>query len=1029
VSLIAGLLATFRSPVTKHVPVLSELLAGLWDLWRNRTYADYWNSSPQAPALGGLMTSLPRIFRFVFELLQELVINVVADRKPRPNGGPPIFTPELVLSGVGVWQGMAAPKRFTVVSGWETRATPPAPGTRATARTPEALAKQTLSVMMHPGGRQRFEPPARRLSLTMVPPPPPEEADDEPGSLVVGWDGGLQSEAELGAGAILRFELDGLGFWEVSWRDNFNIEGRAGATLTLTLLRPTRLDLLAGVEARFTPAVAVSIGFKSGREEGAYKRVFKIRVALNDAEDRISFLPDDDLLAQFLPTDGITLPIDAAIEWTAEDGWLLAGLAQSANSVLVNPKAAAPEKPHAPEDDFDEPPSPTPTEQSTEVVTPLDKRLGIVSLHERRFEVTTASDIDGADLNVLVGTTLSVNVGPVRLAFSGLGIKATLHLSSEFENVDQLFDLDLGVQPPSGIAVSVETEALAGGGFLQRIQAPDGSVTRRGALALRLGERFDVTAFGVIQTGGGRPWTLLALLTVRFSPPIHLTAGLKLTALGGLVAINRTMDVDALRDAATGTQNANLDALLFPERPEERFLEYLPTLERFFPPAAEHLVLGLLAEIEWRAETGTKFGYFRLALLAELDKLQFGLYGTAQLGLPMLDEPHVLRIRASVEALYDHRAKLVRVSFTIIEALLFEQVHLTGGAALLIRWGERCEFALTLGGFHPAFRPFIPDGLREPPRLGAYWKPHRLVEFRIQGYFARTSTSLQWGYAAHIEAGASWGGIRADAEINYLVMTEPNFRFQADLAFRVTAFLFGADLISASLNGTIAGPGPWVLEASIYWEVCGVSISKDLGPYEWGGERQQLPSQRQEARQVLGDALADAANWTLRRTPRVPIRLRGESDDVLDPRDQVEVRQTRLPLGIDLEVHDANELADRGAWGLQPVSAGLTKLADVTDVFPTRRYLARPPRETPFRGGLVSGARLGATGWTLNRALAIGSDEDVTEDLVLDSLPAPPQRTRVPVRVLVADAIRVASPVQSPERKWTRHTLELEPVT
>jgi hypothetical protein len=439
-------------------------------------------------------------------------------------------------------------------------------------------------------------------------------------------------------------------------------------------------------------------------------------------------------------------------------------------------------------------------------------------------------------------------------------------------------------------------------------------------------------------------------------------------------------------------------------------------------------VLGLLAEIEWRAETGTKFGYFRLALLGELESLQFGLYGTAQLGLPKLDEPHILRIRASVEALYDHRAKLVRVSLTIIEALLFEQVHLTGGAALLIRWGERSEFAFTLGGFHPAFRSFIPEGLREPPRLGAFWKPHALVELRVQAYFALTSTSLQFGYAAHIEAGASWGGIRADAEFNYLVMTEPNFRFEIDLSFRVTAFLFGADLISASLSGSMTGPCPWVFEASISWEVCGVSVSKDLGPYEWGGRRPQRPSRRQEARLVLSDALADPASWTVRRSPRLPVRLRVGDDDVLDPRDQVDVRQTRLPLGVALEVHDANELADRGAWTLRPASAGLDKIADLTDVFPTRRYLRKPPKEAPFRGGLVSGVRLGSRNWTLNRDLAVPSDEDVTEDLVLDSLPAPPTRTRVPVRVRVEDAIRFAAPVQAQERKWTRHPLRLEAV-
>jgi hypothetical protein len=160
----------------------------------------------------------------------------------------------------------------------------------------------------------------------------------------------------------------------------------------------------------------------------------------------------------------------------------------------------------------------------------------------------------------------------------------------------------------------------------------------------------------------------------------------------------------------------------------------------------------------------------------------------------------------------------------------------------------------------------------------------------------------------------------------------------------------------------------------------------------------------------------------------MPVRLRRGSDDVLDPRDQIDLRQTRLPLNIALEVHEANDLADPGAWALRPVSAGLTKVSDLTDVFPTRRYLKRPPKETPFRGGLVSGARLGATDWTLNRDLAIASDEDVTEDLVLDSLPAPPQRIRVPARVRVEEAIRVAAPVRSQERKWTRHALVLEAV-
>ena len=298
------------------------------------------------------------------------------------------------------------------------------------------------------------------------------------------------------------------------------------------------------------------------------------------------------------------------------------------------------------------------------------------------------------------------------------------------------------------------------------------------------------------------------MLFIEFSPPIHLTAGLRLMAVGGLVALHRTMDVDELRDAATGTQGS-LEVFMFPDRPQERFLELLPTVERFFPRAPGRQVFGLLAQFEWSANSGTRFGEFRLALLGEFESLQFALYGTARLGFPTVDEQHILRVRAAAEALYDHRGQFARFSLTLIEAFLFERVHLTGGCALLLRWGDRSDFALTLGGFHPAYRPFIPKELREPPRLGASWKPHRLVELSVQAYFARTLGSLQFGFSAHVRAGASWGGIRGDAEFNFLVMLHPDCRFELDLSFRVTAFLFGADLISAGFRGAITGPGPW----------------------------------------------------------------------------------------------------------------------------------------------------------------------------------------------------------------------------
>ena len=256
-------------------------------------------------------------------------------------------------------------------------------------------------------------------------------------------------------------------------------------------------------------------------------------------------------------------------------------------------------------------------------------------------------------------------------------------------------------------------------------------------------------------------------------------------------------------------------------------------IDRFFPAAKD---------TRWRACWSRSNGAPRPArssatsgaCCAELDNIQFALYGTAQLGFPTLTQDHILRVRAGLEAVYDYRNKFVRVSLALTEALLFKRVRLTGGAALLIRWGEHDEFALTLGGFHPSFRPYIPEGLREPARLGASWHPHELVDLNLQAYFAVTWASLQFGFSAHVEIGASWGGLRADTDFNFLVMRKPRTLFDLNLEVRVTAHLFGCDLFSAGLKGLMTGPDPWLIEGTIYWEVCGVDMSKDFGPYEWG---------------------------------------------------------------------------------------------------------------------------------------------------------------------------------------------------
>ena len=242
-------------------------------------------------------------------------------------------------------------------------------------------------------------------------------------------------------------------------------------------------------------------------------------------------MPGDGLLRQLLPTDGISPPLDAAITWSPYAGWRFVGI-ELARGVAVPPATGQGQA--------------TPSQRATEVVTTLNQKLGPITLHERRMEVAYLLAIPffsdskiGVRVTVTVSGTLSLSIKAARLTFTGIGLVWRIPIGEDGEAIDDPIDVKL----PDGVAVALTAPSISGGGFPQRIEAPDGRVTWRGGLALRFADSFELAAFAVIELGGNRPYTLLFFVTVRFTPPYPLAFGLKLTTVGGLLALNRTMDV------------------------------------------------------------------------------------------------------------------------------------------------------------------------------------------------------------------------------------------------------------------------------------------------------------------------------------------------------------------------------------------------------------------------------------------------------------------------------------------------------
>ncbi len=75
---------------------------------------------------------------------------------------------------------------------------------------------------------------------------------------------------------------------------------------------------------------------------------------------------------------------------------------------------------------------------------------------------------------------------------------------------------------------------------------------------------------------------------------------------------------------------------------------------------------------------------------------------------------------------------------------------ISGGIALVVNWGEEGNFLLSVGGYHPAFkRPSNFPPYLEKMRAGLRFLG--VIEFNIEGYFAITSNSIQFGARAEIK--------------------------------------------------------------------------------------------------------------------------------------------------------------------------------------------------------------------------------------------------------------------------------------
>lgn len=542
--------------------------------------------------------------------------------------------------------------------------------------------------------------------------------------------------------------------------------------------------------------------------------------------------------------------------------------------------------------------------------TPFDVAVGWSSLHGVHFvgsadlsiEIPLSLSLGGLNVESLalgvvsrerglairVAASASAALGPARLRLDRVGFEAGIDFDGAGREGAPAGEV-LFV-PPTGVELALDASGVRGAG---RLDIQDGRYS--GAFELTVQERVSVQAAGVIltRTAEGTPTFSFKLLgTADFgAAPIPLGAGFSLFGLGLALAIECTMNAEALRRA---TYDGSLRSLLFPPDLARNAAQVLSDLDAFFPPKKGAFVVGAMAKLGWGG--GVPLVQADVGVFVAWDEgLRVALAGTVSADLPDSVVP-ILRLRAQALGILDFAARSLSIDASLAGSSILDWA-LDGGLALRAEWGDAPRFALSAGGFFP--------GYAAPPGFPALRRVSLAIgtdnpRVSLEGYFAVTESSVQLGARVDLLYRKSvfiLGDVTVSGRAGFdalLQLAPLHFEVGMYAGCEVTAgdfTLFGVDVAM-----TLAGPNPYHVTGTATVEILGIDLSVDFDE-TFGATRPEVASTLRVAELVAAD-LKEPRNWqVLQGGAAAPVRVR-EGAAGADPRGRLRFSQRRVPFGV-----------------------------------------------------------------------------------------------------------------------------------
>lgn len=657
---------------------------------------------------------------------------------------------------------------------------------------------------------------------------------------------------------------------------------------------------------------------------------------LRDAELVLKAGDGDGFLKMVLPPDGMRMPLKFGMSWSPKTGVVFHGGA------------------------------------TLEVDLPIDLDLVIVRIPVIHLSVgVDLPQHQPPSLALGVAATAELEIGPVYAVVERMGVQFKFTFPENGGNLGPL-DMTLGFKPPKGIGASVDAGPVSGGGYLY-LDFDKGEYG--GVLHLEIAGKLSVTAIGLLNTrfpDGSEGFSLVVIISAEF-PPINLGYGFFLAGLGGMVGINRSMDVPVLRD---GIRRGVVGSLLFPVDPIPRARQIVADVGAIFPPTRDQFVVGPMVKFGW----GQGLVTATLAIIVQFPALKIALLGRLQLQVPPVDEAAIVVLRLDFAGIVDIPGK--ELSFDgSLDGSRVAVFSITGDIAVRAGWGEQPNFAMSGGGWYPGYDK-IPPGFPALRRLGLSLATSDNPRLRLEVYFALTPATLQFGGRAEFYYSidiAIVGLLEIDAAASFDALLEFPSNFVAHFNVHVLLRRNHEPFVGVELDVRLTGAQPIVIDgkASLHW--CGtheLPFHKDFA-----GEPQVVALDPVNLFEAVRLALGDARNWSAELPAGATgVRLRDATDAAAGalrahPLGTLAVHQTVAPLGVTLQkvgdapISGATKL-ELTALTVGPKSFAKDDLPVVKEHFASSTFfrltdqqrLTQPPFERMQAGAQAPGSGIECTG-------------------------------------------------------------------